>query len=76
MVRAVSCIDSPFITLLVETEKLTKSALNLLAASAKEVFVLVDGSKKRLTTDLPLSGGTFFISLLRTSLKPEAVSRM
>ncbi len=63
MVRAVSFSVSPFTTLLVLTEKLTKSALNLLAASAKDVFVLVDGSKNKLTRVLPLRGGTFFMSL-------------
>jgi hypothetical protein len=55
---------------------LTTSALSLFAARAKEVRVLVDGSKKRLTTVLPRNGGTFLMSLLRTSLKPDEVSRM
>jgi hypothetical protein len=61
----VSVSDSPFNTLLILTKKLTISALNLLAASAKDVLVLVEGSKNRLTTVFPLKGGTFLMSLFR-----------
>ncbi len=42
----------------------------------EELFVLVDGSKKRFTAVFPLRAGTFLMSRFRTSLKPDAVSRM
>ncbi len=44
IVNAVSLSDSPFTTLLVETEILITSVLSLFAASSKEVLVLVEGS--------------------------------
>ena len=75
-VRAVSIRLSPLTTLLVGTEKLMTSVLSLFAASSKDVLVLVEGSKKRLTAVLPRRVGTFFISLPSTSLNPAAVSSM
>src|SRR6185437_5729434 len=73
--RAVSRSVSPFTTLLEEGEKLITSALRRLAASSKDVRVLVLGSKKRFTTVFPRRAGTFLISRPVTSLKESAVSR-
>ena len=49
-----------------EAVKLIISAESLFAATSKEVFVRVLGSKKRLTTVFPLKVGTFFISLFNS----------
>ncbi len=74
--RAVSIRVSPFTTLLALDEIDTVSALNRLAASSNERRVRVLGSKKRWTTVLPRSGGTFLMGLSRISLRDSAVSRM
>ncbi len=76
MFLAVSTGDSPLEALELLMLKSRTSADNLFAASSKEVRVLVLGSKKRLTTVLPLKVGTFFTSRLLTSLKDFAVLRM
>ncbi|MFO7929196.1 MAG: hypothetical protein R6U35_05985, partial [Candidatus Humimicrobiaceae bacterium] len=73
MVFIVSIIDSPFFKLLVEAEKLIKSALSLFAAISKEFLVLVLGSKKRFAIVFPLKVGTFFTFLSRTSIKEVAL---
>ena len=74
--RAVSIRVSPFTTLLVVAEILMVSALSLFPAISKDVLVLVLASKKRFTTVFPLRVGTFFISLVETSIKDAAVSRI
>src|SRR5205807_4268372 len=55
---------------------LITSALKREAASSNEVRVGVLGSKKKLTSVLPRSAGTFLISRVPTCLKASAVSRM
>src|SRR5579885_3359476 len=74
MLRAVSKSVSPLTTLLEEGEQLITSVLSRWAASSKEVRVRVLGSKKRLTTVLPRSAGTFLMSRPLTSLNDSAVS--
>ena len=76
MLRAVSSKVSPFTTLLEDGEKLITSALSRLAASSKDVRVLVLGSKNRFTTVFPRRAGTFLISRPVTSLNESAVSRI
>ena len=73
---AVSDRVSPLVVLLVEAVMLKVSALILLAAISKERRVRVLGSKKRVTTVLPRSTGTFFMVLAEISLKDSAVLRM
>jgi hypothetical protein len=67
---------SPFTTLLVDAEMLMVSALSLFPAISKEVLVLVLASKNRFTMVFPLNVGTFLISLVETSMKESAVSKI
>ena len=76
MFLAVSTSVSPLVAELVEAEMLKVSALIRLAAISKESLVLVEASKKRLTTVFPRSVGTFFIGLLEISLNDRAVARI
>jgi len=76
MLRTVSRNDSPFETLDVLFANVTTSALIRFSASSNDIRVLVESSKKRLSTAIPLSVGTMRIGLSRTSLKESAVSRM
>src|SRR5438093_6859012 len=76
MLRAVSSKVSPFTTLLEDGEKLITSALSRLAASSKDVRVLVLGSKNRFTTVFPRRAGTFLISYAVSCLKKTTVSRI
>src|SRR5258708_6475897 len=73
---AVSLSDSPFWRLELDAEMFTTSALNLNAASSKEVLVRVLGSTKKLTSVLPRNAGTFLISRAPTVLKAPAESRI
>jgi hypothetical protein len=76
ILRAVSLKVSPFNIELLEELILTTSADKRLAANSKDVLVLVEGSKNKVTIVLPLKAGTFFIGLLDISLKEVAVSKM
>ena len=58
--------DSPLLTEDPLAEKLITSADSLRAASSNEILVLVESSKKRLATVLPVSAGSFFMSLVFT----------
>ncbi|CAB4542994.1 unannotated protein [freshwater metagenome] len=60
-VCAVSFNDSPLLTLEPFAEKLMTSADNRFAADSNEMRVLVESSKKRLTTVRPRNVGSFFI---------------
>lgn len=73
--RIVSLKLSPFAALLVFMLKLIISALNLFAASSKELRVRVLGSKNRLMMVFPLRVGTFLTSRVDTSKKDSAVLR-
>lgn len=59
---------SPFLTELAEALTFITSAERNFPAFSKEVLVLVEGSKKRLTTHFPLRVENFFLPLLRASL--------
>jgi len=59
IVWAVSLRDSPLDTEEPLAEKLMTSALRRLAAASKESLVRVESSKKRFTTVLPRSVGSF-----------------
>ena len=59
--------DSPLETDEPFAAKLITSAESLLAASSKEIRVLVESSKKRFTTVFPRRVGNFFISRSLTS---------
>ena len=59
--------DSPFETEDPLAAKLITSAESLFAASSKDILVLVESSKKRFTTVLPLKVGNFLISRSFTS---------
>jgi hypothetical protein len=76
ILRAVSLSVSPFKIELLDELILTTSADNLLAASSKEVLVLVDGSKNKLTIVFPLRAGTFLIGRFDISLNEVAVSNI
>ena len=54
---------SPFLTLLVEAEKLILSAPNLFSANEKLILVLVEFSKNMFTTVLPLRRIAFLLSV-------------
>jgi len=56
--------------------KLTTSADSRCAAISNETRVRVEGSKKRLTTVLPRSVGTFLTGRSATSANDSAVFRM
>ena len=58
--RAVSLRLSPLLTLDPLAAKLITSADKRFAAASNEILVLVESSKKRLTTVLPLRVGNFF----------------
>jgi len=59
-----------------EGEICTTSAERRLAARLKDVAVRVEGSINKSTTTLPRKAGVFFMLLVETSLKDEAVSKM
>ena len=65
---------SPFLTLLVDAEKLMLSAPNLFSAKEKLIFVLVEFSKNILTIVFPLRRIDFLDSVLRISLNLKEVS--
>jgi len=56
--RAVSFSVSPFVTDELDFERLTVSAERRPAARLNESFVRVEGSKKRLATEVPCRVGT------------------
>ena len=47
------------------------SADNLFSANSKEILVLVEFSKNKLTIFFPVNDGTLFIGLSKTSLKRQ-----
>jgi hypothetical protein len=67
---------SPLDKELAEAVMLTASAESRLAASSKEVLVLVLGSTKKLTILLPLKVGTFLMARVETSRNEWAVSKI
>ena len=71
-----SCRLSPFETLEPFAAKLMTSALRRLAAASNEMRVRVESSKKRLTTVLPRSVGSFLTSRDWVSAMSSAMSRM
>jgi hypothetical protein len=73
---AVSASVSPLSTLEKVTAMFSVSALSRFSAISKEVRVRVLASKKRLTTVLPRSAGTFLTCREEISFIPTAVSRM
>ena len=76
MLRAVSRSVSPFACDERSTEKLTMSADSRCAAISNETRVRVEFSKKRLTTVLPRSVGTFLTGRSATSANDSAVERI
>ncbi len=74
--RMVSSKVSPLVVLDTRVSTLITSADRRLAAISKVVRVRVLGSKKRLTTVLPRSSGTFLISRSPTEMNDSAVSRI
>ena len=75
IVWAVSLRDSPLDSEEPLAEKLMTSALRRLAAASKESLVRVESSKKRLTTVLPRSVGSFLTAWLCVAAIASAVSR-
>jgi hypothetical protein len=75
-VRAVSLRLSPLPTLEPLAEKLITSADSRFAAASNEILVLVESSKKRLTTVRPRSVGSFLIGRSARLASSSAVSRM
>ena len=75
-VCAVACSDSPLLTDDPFAEKLMTSAERRFAAASNEMRVRVESSKKRLTTVLPRSVGSFLTSRDWVSRMSSATSRM
>jgi hypothetical protein len=71
---AVSTRVSPFVTEEAAEVQLSASAESTFAAISKELRVRVEASKKRFTTLLPRSDGTFLIGRWRTSFMETARS--
>jgi len=76
MFLTVSLNVSPFAILLPVVVKLTTSADNLRSASSKEIRVLVELSKNKLTIVFPCNVGIFLMGLSRTSLNETAVFKI
>jgi len=74
--RTVSARVSPFTTLEPVAATFRVSALSRFSAISNEARVRVLASKKRFTTVLPRSVGTFLIVRVPTSFMASAVSRI
>jgi len=74
--RAVSTRVSPFDTLETAVATLTVSADIRFSANSKEMRVRVEASKKRFTTVIPRSVGTFLMARSEIALRGSATSRI
>ncbi|CAB4810556.1 unannotated protein [freshwater metagenome] len=75
-VSAVSFKLSPLLRLEPLAEKFITSADSRLAAASKEILVLVESSKNKLTTVRPRSVGNFFTGASEIFASSAAVSRI